>query len=87
MKPSNDAMDLKDRIIVRQIYKTDMNIKRCFRKCILSLLLGVGFTFGAYAGNPPFFPTDLALGAEGELIMTQKGPKRVDVFAPDGRAL
>ena len=87
MKPNNDAMGLKDRIIVRQIYKTDMNIKRCFRKCIFSILMGFGFTFGAYAGNPPFFPTDLALGAEGELIMTQKGPKRVDVFAPDGRAL
>ena len=61
-----------------------MNIKRNLLRWVLSLFLGIGC---AYAGNPPFFPTDLALGAGGELIMTQKGPKRLDVFAADGRTL
>lgn len=41
----------------------------------------------ASAGTPPFFPTDLALDAKGEMIFTQKGAKRVDVFSPDGNTL
>lgn len=41
----------------------------------------------ATAGTPPFFPTDLALDANGEMIFTQKGMKRVDVFSPDGARL
>lgn len=41
----------------------------------------------ATAGTPPFFPTDLALDANGEMIFTQKGMKRVDVFSPDGSRL
>ncbi|MBR5607029.1 MAG: YVTN family beta-propeller repeat-containing protein, partial [Bacteroidaceae bacterium] len=61
-----------------------INIKINLLRWFLSLILGIS---SAFAGNPPFFPTDLALGAGGELIMTQKGPKRVDVFAADGRTL
>lgn len=41
----------------------------------------------ATAGTPPFFPTDMALDAKGEVVFTQKGAKRVDVFSPDGTAL
>lgn len=61
-----------------------MNIKRNLLLLSLCLFLGTGC---AYAGNPPFFPADLALGEGGELIMAQKGVKRVDVFAPDGRSV
>lgn len=61
-----------------------MNIKRNLLLLALCLFLGTGC---AYAGNPPFFPADLALGEGGELIMAQKGVKRVDVFAPDGRSV
>lgn len=61
-----------------------MNIKRNLLLLALCLFLGTGY---AYAGNPPFFPADLALGEGGELIMAQKGVKRVDVFAPDGRSV
>lgn len=41
----------------------------------------------ASAGTPPFFPTDVVLNAQGEMVFTQKGPKRVDVFSPDGTTL
>lgn len=61
-----------------------MNIKRNLLLLALCLFLGIGC---AYAGNPPFFPADLALGEGGELIMAQKGVKRVDVFAPDGSSV
>lgn len=65
----------------------DMNIKRHLLQCAMFFLLGIGHAFCIYAGNPPFFPTDIALGAEGELIMTQKGVKRVDIFASDGSSM
>lgn len=35
----------------------------------------------------PFFPTDVVANAKGELLMTDKGVKRVDVFSPDGKTL
>lgn len=41
----------------------------------------------ASAGTPPFFPTDVVLNTKGEMVFTQKGPKRVDVFSPDGNTL
>lgn len=41
----------------------------------------------ASAGTPPFFPTDVCLGNQGELLFTQKGMKRVDVFSSDGTRL
>lgn len=39
----------------------------------------------ASAGHPPFFPTAITLDAKGELLMTEKGAKRVGVFSPNGR--
>ena len=50
----------------------------CFACCCISF---------ASAGNPPFFPTDVVTNAKGELLMTDKGVKRVDVFSPDGKTL
>lgn len=41
----------------------------------------------ASAGNPPFFPTDAVLNAKGEMLITEKGVKRVDLFSPDGKTL
>ena len=43
--------------------------------------------FYASAGIPPLFPTDIALNTKGEIIMTEKGVKRVDLFTPDGKTL
>lgn len=41
----------------------------------------------ASAGNPPFFTTDIKLNDKGEMFLTEKGLKRVDVFSPDGSLL
>lgn len=53
----------------------------------LAAWLACGCISFASAGTPPFFPTDLAVDAKGEVIFTQKGSKRVDVFSPDGSTL
>lgn len=41
----------------------------------------------ATAGTPPFFTTDAVLNTKGELLLTQKGVKRVDLFSADGKTL
>ena len=64
-----------------------MNLKKHLLQCSLFLCMGGYFSHHTYAGNPPFFPTDIEIGAKGELIMTEKGVKRVDIFAPDGQSL
>lgn len=64
-----------------------MNLKKHLLQCSLFLCMGGYFSHHTYAGNPPFFPTDIEIGAKGELVMTEKGVKRVDIFAPDGQSL
>ena len=59
-------------------YMFKNSLVACFACCCLSF---------ASAGNPPFFPTDVVTNAKGELLMTDKGVKRVDVFSPDGKTL
>ena len=39
-----------------------------------------------FAGQP-FFTTDIALTDKGEILLTQKGTKQVDIFSPDGKNL
>lgn len=41
----------------------------------------------ASAGNPPLFTTDIALDGQGQLVLTQKGTKRIDIFSSDGASL
>lgn len=50
----------------------------CFVSCCVSL---------ASADNPPFFTTDIKLNNKGEMFLTEKGVKRVDIFSPDGKLL
>ena len=64
-----------------------MNRRKRFFLCLMSLFLGFGCVLCAQGGTPPFFPVGIAQGAGGELIMAQKGTRRVDVFSPDGRSL
>lgn len=52
-------------------YMFKNSLVACFACCCISF---------ASAGNPPFFPTDVVTNAKGELLMTDKGVKRVDVF-------
>ena len=60
-------------------------------KRTLREILVVGFTFcclwNAEAGTPPFFTTDLKLDEKGQMWMTEKGKKCVDVFSPEGELL
>lgn len=43
--------------------------------------------FVVSAGNPPFFPTDVALNEKGEIVIAEKGTKRVNYFSSEGRLL
>ena len=56
------------------------------RNFLLICLLGCGISL-ATAGNPPFFTTGTAVNEKGELLMTQKGTRQLDVFAADGKTL
>lgn len=40
-----------------------------------------------FSRQPTVLPTDVVANAKGELLMTDKGVKRVDVFSPDGKTL
>lgn len=40
-----------------------------------------------FADQTPLYPTDLVLDKQGNLIVTEKGRKRVAVYSPDGRKL
>ena len=59
-------------------YMFKNSLVACFACCCISF---------ASAGNPPFFPADVVTNAKGELLMADKGVKRVDVFSPDGKTL
>lgn len=50
----------------------------CFVSCCVSF---------AAADNQPFFTTDIKLNDKGEMYLTEKGVKRVDVFSPEGKLL
>ncbi|MDL2222165.1 YncE family protein, partial [Parabacteroides sp. OttesenSCG-928-N08] len=39
------------------------------------------------ASNPPFFTTGITLNEKGEMLLSQKGLNRVDLFTPDGSQL
>lgn len=43
--------------------------------------------FVVSAGNPPFFPTDVDLNEKGEIVIAEKGTKRVSYFSSEGRLL
>lgn len=59
-------------------YILKSTIVACFVNCCISF---------AFADNPPFFTTDIKLNDKGEMLLTEKGVKRVDVFSPDGKQL
>ena len=59
-------------------YTLKNSLAVCFACCCISF---------ASAGTPPFFPTDVVLNAKGEILMTEKGGQRVDIFSPDGKTL
>ena len=42
---------------------------------------------GVFAGNPPLFTTDIVVNGNGELLMTQKGTKCLDIYSSGDRKL
>ena len=59
-------------------YMLKSSLMACFVSCCISF---------ASADNPPFFTTDIKLNDKGEMLLTEKGLKRVDIFSADGKQL
>lgn len=59
-----------------------MSFKRGFLICCTA-----GNLLYGSADNTPFFPTDVTVGTQGEIIMTEKGQKRLAIYSPDGQKL
>lgn len=51
------------------------------------LLAACCMTFTAFATNPPFFPSGISIDSKGNLVVSQKGSKKIDVYSPDGKTL
>lgn len=60
--------------------------KNTIKGLIICLILGTFFT-NAKGQHYPYFPTDMKLSKQGEIVFTQKGKKSVDVFSADGKQL
>lgn len=61
-----------------------------FNLTLRNLLVAVfiySCTSFAVAGNPPFFPTDIAMNAKGEILLVEKGRNQVSFFSTDGKTL
>lgn len=50
-------------------------------------LCNLALTTKTNEAGDPFFTTDFALNDKNEIVMTQKGHPRVDLFSPDGKTL
>ncbi len=60
-----------------------MTTLRYILKSSLAILITCCCIWNASAGNPPFFSTAIAIGTTGEIYLTQKGMKRVDIFSAE----
>lgn len=65
------------------------NFKRLLVCLIAPLAIFCSFAMAEKTddGGLPFFTTDFALTDNGEMLMAQKGLKRIDHFSPDGKTL
>ncbi|RHJ87912.1 YncE family protein [Parabacteroides sp. AM08-6] len=63
-----------------------MNTRKHLLKITLIACLACFISF-ASAGNLPFFPTDIVLNKKGEMLITEKGMKRVVLLSSDGKTL
>lgn len=64
-----------------------MNTPKLTIKKIVAAALICGSSSLAFAGTPPFFPTDITLNGKGEILMTEKGTSRISIYSPDGKTL
>ncbi len=63
-----------------------MKMLKCMMKNFLTACLFC-CSLSAAADHTPFFTTDVVVNGKGEILMTQKGLKRVDLFTADGQQL
>lgn len=56
------------------------------KKSLITWLAACCFTT-AVAGTRPFYTTDIVVTGQGEIVLSQKGVKRVDLFSADGKQL
>ncbi|MEG1903735.1 MAG: YncE family protein [Bacteroidales bacterium] len=59
---------------------------RILKKTLLACL-ATCFIATVAADNKPLFTTDIALTGKGEIVLSQKGVKRVDLYSADGKTL
>lgn len=59
---------------------------RVLKKTLLACL-ATCFIATVAADNKPLFTTDIALTGKGEIVLSQKGVKRVDLYSVDGKTL
>lgn len=64
-----------------------MNTPKLTIKKIVAAVFICGASSLAFAGTPPFFPTDIALNGKGDILMTEKGTDRISIYSPDGKTL
>lgn len=64
-----------------------MHIPFIYKKYLLACWLGCQTLVSLATGDEPFFPTDVVQTERGELLMTEKGTRRLAVYAPDGSRL
>lgn len=57
-----------------------------FKSLLVLCFIGCCVSY-ASAGNPPLFPTAVALNEKGEIVITEKGAKRLDVISSEGKLL
>lgn len=60
----------------------NINLRTLFAVCFVSCFVTL-----ASADNLPFFTTDIKMTDKGEMLLTEKGVKRVDLFSLDGKLL
>lgn len=59
-----------------------INLRTLFAACFVGCFVTL-----ASADNLPFFTTDIKMNDKGEMLLTEKGVKRVDLFSLDGKLL
>lgn len=60
---------------------------RIVNRGLLTCFAAYCLQIATYADNTPFFTTDIAVTAQKELLLSQKGVKRVDLYLQDGSKL
>jgi DNA-binding beta-propeller fold protein YncE len=69
------------------ILEKDFNNKRHMRLYNILITIALLSISAPTFANEPFFTTGIALSERGEIVLTQRGTNRIDVFSADGNRL